>query len=399
MKRPNPTISRNELHARVWSEPLTRLAGSFGISDVGLRKICQRHDIPLPPQGYRQRARSGRLQSPAALPRASEPVTIELPAPPVTPQFATDLMRDVYGALIEAEDRPDRRIIVSGDAEPKHPVAKRISKALNACTPDKYGAVVYDGPEPFRVRVPPTSISRAIRLVDALAQACDSRNIAMRTGDASRAGAGLIIAGEAERVTIEEASRKTIHRSTDAEKARTRRLGYSTAPLYDFVPSGVMSVQISTATYRDGVRSLWKDGRTRLVEDCLNDIMVGLYRASHAAAVERRKSESRQKRADEENARRAELRAERALAQQQLETLEIQSEAWSRAQGMRAFIAAYALAKSDGQGELDPADALWVEQAQRHADRIDPLTPTPVSALDYEDADLWPISPWQVCDE
>lgn len=326
-------------------------------------------------------------------------MTVEFPAPPVTPQFATDLMRDVYGALIEAEDRPDRRIVVSGDAEPKHPVAKRISKALKACTPDKYGAVVYDGPEPFRVRVPPTSISRAIRLVDALAQACDSRNIAMRTGDASRAGAGLVIAGEAERLTLEETSRRTIHRSTDAEKARTRRLGYSTAPLYDFVPSGIMSVQISTATYRDGVRSVWKDGRTRPVEDCLNDIMVGLYRASHAAAVERRKSESRQQRADEENARRAELRSERALAQQQLETLEVQSEAWSRAQGIRAFITAYALAKRDAQGELDPADASWVEQAHRHADRIDPLTPTPVSALDYDEDDLRPISPWHIGDE
>lgn len=399
MRPPNRTISRTDLYARVWAEPLTKLAESFGISDVGLRKICQRHDIPLPPQGYRQRAQAGRVQNPTPLPRASEPETIDLPASPATSQFATDLMREVYGVLIEAEDRPDRRLTVSGAAEPKHPIARRISKALKACAPDKYGAVVYDGPEPFKVRVPPASVTRAVRLVDALALACDARALEIRTGDASRGQSGIMIAGEAERLAIEEASRKQLHWSTEAEKARTRRLGYSTAPIYDFVPSGVMTVQISTAVYRDGVRSVWKDGKTRPVEDCLNDIMVGLYRSSHASAVDRLKGELRQRRADEENARRSALRAERAAARQQLETLEAQAAAWSRAQGLRAFIAARAAAHLNTQGELDAAAAAWIEQAQRHADRIDPLTPTPVSALDYDEADLRPISPWQIRDD
>ncbi|WP_420477883.1 hypothetical protein [Brevundimonas sp. FT23028] len=122
-----------------------------------------------------------------------------------------------------------------------------------------------------------------------------------------------------------------------------------------------MTVQISTATYRDGVRSVWKDGKTRPVEDNLNDIMVGLYRASHAAAVARRRGELRQHRADEENARRAELRAERASALKQLETLELQSAAWSRAQAIRAFISAYATTRRDERGELAPADVLWIE--------------------------------------
>lgn len=399
MNPPNRTISRAELYARVWAEPLTKLAESFGVSDVGLRKICQRHDIPLPPQGYRQRVQSGRTPNPTPLSRTSEPVMIEFPARPVAPQFATDLMRDVYDALIEAEGRPDRRITVSDDQDPTHPVSRRIAKALKACSPDTYGAVVYDGPEPFKVRVPPTSIARATGLVNAIAQACDRRGLELRAGDASGTKAGIIIAGEAERLTIEEASRRTIHRSTDAEKAHTRRFGYSSAPRYDFLPSGVMTVQISTATYRDGVRSVWKDGKTRPVEDSLNDIMVGLYRASHAAAVARRKGELRQHRADKENARRAELRAERASALQQLETLELQSAAWNRAQGIRAFISAYATTRRDERGELAPADVLWIEQAQRHADRIDPLTPTPVSALDYDEDDLWPISPWQIRDD
>ena len=397
--KPNQTISRAELYRLVWAEPLTRLVERFGVSDVGLRKICQRHDIPLPPQGYRQRAQAGRAQPPAPLPRAGEQEMIELPALAVASEFATDLMDRVYGPLIEAESRPDRRIEVPSEVDLKHPIAKRILKALKAAVPDMYGAVVYDGPEPFRVRVPPSSISRAARLIDALAQACDARGLEIRTRDGPKGQSGIMIAGEAECLALEEASQRKVHWSTDAEKARTRRLGYSTAPMYDFVPSGVMTVQISTATYRDGVRSLWKDGKTRRVEDCLNEVMAGLYRSSHSAAIKQRKSELRQQRADEENARRELLREERLAALEQLEELEAQTDAWSRARRLRAFIAAYDVANRGADGHLGQDASAWIDQALRHADRIDPLTPTPVSALDYAEADLRPISVWQIPDD
>lgn len=44
-------ISRSELYERVWTTPMTTLAKEFGISDVGLGKICKRAGIPLPPGG------------------------------------------------------------------------------------------------------------------------------------------------------------------------------------------------------------------------------------------------------------------------------------------------------------------------------------------------------------
>jgi len=45
-------MNREDLYALVWQTPLSRLAKRFGLSDVGLRKICRRHDIPTPPLGY-----------------------------------------------------------------------------------------------------------------------------------------------------------------------------------------------------------------------------------------------------------------------------------------------------------------------------------------------------------
>ena len=43
---------RQELYEQVWSEPVAKIAPSYGISDVALAKICRKLHIPLPGRGY-----------------------------------------------------------------------------------------------------------------------------------------------------------------------------------------------------------------------------------------------------------------------------------------------------------------------------------------------------------
>lgn len=45
-------LSRKELYDLVWSEPIKVLAARFGISDVALRKTCDRAQVPTPERGY-----------------------------------------------------------------------------------------------------------------------------------------------------------------------------------------------------------------------------------------------------------------------------------------------------------------------------------------------------------
>jgi len=49
------TLTRKELYDLVWSEPLSRLAKKYKISDNGLRKICKRMNIPIPAMGHWQK--------------------------------------------------------------------------------------------------------------------------------------------------------------------------------------------------------------------------------------------------------------------------------------------------------------------------------------------------------
>lgn len=62
------SITRTELHALVWREPRSKLAGLWGISDVAIGKLCFKECIPAPPPGYWAKKAAGAKVSVVPLP-------------------------------------------------------------------------------------------------------------------------------------------------------------------------------------------------------------------------------------------------------------------------------------------------------------------------------------------
>lgn len=60
-------LTREELYEQVWSRPVIHLAKEYGLSDVGLKKICKKHNIPTPPLGYWAKVRAGQKPKKKAL--------------------------------------------------------------------------------------------------------------------------------------------------------------------------------------------------------------------------------------------------------------------------------------------------------------------------------------------
>lgn len=71
------SLSREQLHAMVWNEPLTVVAARFGITGVALRKKCVRHSVPVPGRGYWQQIKAGKPFTPIALPENSGMSSVE----------------------------------------------------------------------------------------------------------------------------------------------------------------------------------------------------------------------------------------------------------------------------------------------------------------------------------
>src|SRR5262245_28766004 len=66
-------LTREELYQQVWATPVRHLARTYGLSDVGLAKLCKRHGIPTPPVGYWAKLAHGKSVIRSALPAAMNP--------------------------------------------------------------------------------------------------------------------------------------------------------------------------------------------------------------------------------------------------------------------------------------------------------------------------------------
>ncbi len=98
-------IEREKLFDQVWEVPMTKLAKTYCLSDVGLRKICVTLDIPIPPRGYWARTVTGKTSKKPQLPVGSGKSTYELTRnEPVIDEFLEQRIAEARAANARGMD-------------------------------------------------------------------------------------------------------------------------------------------------------------------------------------------------------------------------------------------------------------------------------------------------------
>ena len=72
---PVTSLTREQLYEFVWTEPMQVLGPRYGMSDVGLKKVCKRLRIPTPGRGYWAQKSVGKAPRRTPLPKLSASVT------------------------------------------------------------------------------------------------------------------------------------------------------------------------------------------------------------------------------------------------------------------------------------------------------------------------------------
>lgn len=90
-------IRREELFEQVWSEPVTKVAPRYGLSDSGLLKICDRLGVPTPKRGHWAKLRAGQSLPHVELPSTCGPVVYD--GQRLTKECAKDLPSDVIASF------------------------------------------------------------------------------------------------------------------------------------------------------------------------------------------------------------------------------------------------------------------------------------------------------------
>jgi hypothetical protein len=372
-------LTREELYAQVWAEPMTKLAQRYGLSDRGLAKICTRTGIPVPGRGYWARVQSGQVPRQAKLPKikAGQKAMVNLNKRGHILEETKEL-QDVAGN-IESEAHPDNKIVVPDELIDPLPLVEKTAKSLRAAGADDHGMVRPRAKRCLDVRVGKESIERAACIMDTLLKALD--------------GTQLIVDGETLDFHLEEKARREKYQPTTAEQKKLDENSYYRYRLPDdkFFPSGNLSLKLDIGWGGRGLRGTWSDGKRQRVENCLNKFIATAYKAAAQKKSARIKRERDERERAEQQRRREILRRQIEQEQKRVDALTAQARLWQEAQQLRAYVQAarsagyYALPAITGGRIMKE----WCAWALEQANRLDPTISSSPSVLDYKDQFYW----------
>lgn len=395
------SLSRKQLYEAVWSTPMTVLSKRFGLSDVGLAKLCRRHQIPRPGRGYWAKLKNG-IQCPKPpLPPVSDPrleviSLVELPpeAEEAEPRFAED---DEINALILTEmKRPP--VAVAKSLRNPHPLVAaaaadddvRAAEAKAAQGPRGWSGVRLAERESVAradIEVSRALQPRAYRMMDAVLRAAEERGYEVwGKPDPRRRTTYIKVLGATMELRLYEPNRQKPHVLTKAELATKEKYGSTYAPRHEYVPSGRLCLQL-----REGAYSvIWqaRDGQQARVEDRINKLFFAALGRADESLKQRRKWEqeaaarraAEQRRQAEEEQRRLAEEA-RQKEQARVESLLDEVTNWRCSRDLRAYLRHVRRLIAEQGRTIQPGSPMdkQLRWAEGVADDLDPLVPVRTS--------------------
>ncbi len=362
-------ISRRELYDQVWSIPMWSLAKKYGRSDVGLSKICKKHDIPCPPRGYWAKVESHRKPKQIPLPRKDADEIIEIHPNPFHSSHSDPKER------VTPKD-PEERIIVAEELRNPHPLVKQSADILKTIQPDATGIIIPAKENCLDIRVSKKSLRRALLIMDALVKSLEKRGFEVRL---SKQSTEVKILDTVLGITISEELVRERKEPKDSDLNGYYRFGHSRFEDHP-IPSGILCLSIHSGVYFRGfIQQNWRDREKRKLEDSLNKFIQGLAKIAvlKKEHIQRKQQEERerieQQKKWEEERRRAEAE------KQKLERLMRNVENWYKSRQIREYISAVEEMASSGKYTFNMEGGVesWIKWAKEQADRFDPLFPLP----------------------
>jgi hypothetical protein len=341
------TLTRKELYEKVWSQPVHTLAKEYGISDVGLKKICKRRDIPTPGLGYWAKVAHGktvrRTPLPPAKPGQSDAIVIYGSSEYGAPHVSTEAEAD----WVERESQPEYRVTANFTDEYRHPLVLATAERLRKEKTDGWLTAPHGC---LAVRVSRAQLARTLSILDALLIACETRGWTVAaemppqrrprgdtfwypsqghwTSDMPKerpAETGVIIRKQFVSFALSESGQQAPPTPADI-RAWRKQYPYGTGgPPPRLVPAGELLLEIHSHPWVTTRRN-FRDTEKKRLEDQLNAVIVGFVRMAaglraHALkeAIERRQKARAERRRREEERRREELERNIAHLQKGME--------------------------------------------------------------------------------
>ncbi len=351
-------LSRKEFYDLVWSTPLLTLSKKYLISDNGIRKICKRMNIPLPPLGYWQKKAYGKSILKKKMPKVNpgEPeIAFEIRC--AGDEFKIHPLTEL--AVLEKEIINDPKLRLKVPQKLSKP-DKLIIEANKDLIKDKsyfsqYHRIIHTHVGKIDIKVSPKNLSRALLIMDTLIKLLRARGHDISVGDRKTFAK---IKGE----YIEFHLREKITISDMTDKWGSK--------LYE--PTGILGI-IYGESYN------WKEIKDG--NQCLEEKMAKVL-----ALLELKGLKEKAARIKRENYWREQEEKERIIREKKermekenndFKDLLHQAERWNQSQFLRSYIKKVEETVRLTTGELPEEFKVWIGWASDMADWYDPLINKP----------------------
>jgi hypothetical protein len=360
-------MSRAELYQRVWKIPMQKLAIEFGLSDVGLAKLCRRHRVPVPGRGYWAKFQYGQRPKQPVLPPSENPMLEKVKI----------MSHERNPAVIEKpkDDRPVPNIEVSEDRPITHRVVVRIDKSILRSQKDERGLPIARQRRVLPVHVSLESLPRALRILDALFSSIESAGYKIEWPSPYNSRMNIAAYSEKIALSISEIVERKQHKTTEEDSSRQKTDRWWSPPRWDYTRTGRLKFVLESVE-ASHIQHAWTDGKRQKLEGCVGEMLMGFETTANAIKKYRKDCAEAARQRAEEQKRAAEQRLREEEYKRKCEVVSKLTQAWREANRLREFAAAL---KENARSPAVPIEQKvgicrildWIE---RHANAIDPFT-------------------------
>ena len=383
MPKTTRTITRKQLYDKVWSTPMTAISKEYGLSDVGMAKLCKRHEIPRPPRGYWAKVEHGQKPPKEELPNPDQDANIEIHGHEVDNEMDSQVQAEVDAALEKLGP-----VAVREDLRGAHHLIGEMREYLNGRNVFSTGIFNITPDAPLDLKVSKTGLHRALRIMDALLKAMEAQGWTISTGPV------VSVLGVDIPLSLSEG---VVSKSEEPPED-------DSGGRYQFHHSRMISKQVPSGEFTlvMGGKSSWyrrkvKDGVRQRLEDMLQKVLEGMvaiassHRQDELAREERERQWAEEQRREEAiRERKARLKKKILAEKARVNALVREMRQWRQSQDLRAYIEARKRQHLAGRNPdaMDDDFSRWHQWALDQAARLDPLCPSPPSILDNATPDV-----------
>ena len=359
------TLTRTELYELVWSKPLTILSKEFGYSDNGLRKICVKHNIPLPKVGHWAKIKHNKRICNKPLPKddgLNTPIRLYIDPKGDGPNFHPNQGRTKKKK--EIEDTLSMALTVPEKLRNPDPLIKKAKMDMKNKKPSEWGntkGLVYTSEGILNIAVSKPNISRALLFMDTLIKLLKKRG---HTSKVSR-DTEVVVNEEPMKIRFREVLKRVMITENNWQHS-------------ELVPSGILSFRIDSG-YPE---KQWRDSTTIPLESRLSDILTYIEIKAKLLKEERTRQEIQMRKWEEESKREEEIKRRKEDELVNVKKLFETASRWQKSQDLRDYIKEVeniAIKKN----ALTEEKQKWIEWANSKADWLDPIIAKEDAILGY----------------